>query len=82
MSDCEHNDHGHGWIWLFILGLCFNSSCTDCSGDRRELRRQLDQAQQDIKDARRQADDAKAAADRAASDLAYTQGAVQRCGCR
>lgn len=34
MSECNHNDHGHLLIWLFILMLAFNSSCVDCSGER------------------------------------------------
>ena len=41
MNECKHNDHGHFLLWLFVIGLCFNSSCLDCSGDHHRLQNRV-----------------------------------------
>lgn len=44
MSDtCEHNDHGHLLLWAFVLMLCFNSSCVDCSGEKAKQENRIKQ---------------------------------------
>src|SRR5512135_1850284 len=42
MSDkCSHNNHTHFLLWMFILSLCFNSSCVDCSGDQARTKNSI-----------------------------------------
>lgn len=43
MSDCkcEHNNHSHFLIWMFIWCSLFMPSCVDCSGERQRMKNDI-----------------------------------------